>query len=152
MEKIKDCDLEPNSIIPIEELSRNTEVTSNVFEENSTLEIEEQIRLTNSTPIQEIEYRVFEEISIQEQISDEEQNKLENATIGDATNKETSADRPYTTSDEMPSPFKDVFILPQTKLKDIKKRQLKEFVPSVISGERAKSILGKRKKSEKEKN
>ncbi|KAG5894488.1 hypothetical protein JTB14_029900 [Gonioctena quinquepunctata] len=50
----------------------------------------------------------------------------------------------YTIADDMPSPFRGSFILHQTKLKNVKKRLVKETLLSVISGKKGKQYFKKK--------
>lgn len=92
----EDCDLQ------IINISENTEI--NDAEES----------------MQQLQNQISDETEQRELVSEEE-SVVENRLIGETTNQETSPRRPYTTSSQLPSPFKNVFILPERKLKDVKK-------------------------------
>ena len=138
----EDCDIEPINRTATDELEVNTNGIHNNFNGNDSPNLEKQRR---------------NEKEEKETLGSKENNHLHNIKNNndaeakkDASYQEISTSRPYTTSDQLPSPFKNVFILPETKVTCAKKRQVtRELMPSVISGEHGKQYF-KKKEEERE--
>lgn len=166
----EECNMETNTevtdteVYSIEEVEQSTEINSlqettpEDLENSSTVRDLEnaEINISQTTP----PAKKLEQNGISGQTKypeSSQQNLLGNNIFENVAStskrvspsKDNETCRPYTKDNQMPSPFKDVFILPQNNVKNVKKRVLREPMPSVISGEKGKKYF-KNKEEERE--